>query len=202
MQYSDNARPRHLGACVWLTGLSGSGKSTTAQALRTLLSATGRYITILDGDVVRTVLSTGLGFSKADRDMNVRRIGFVAAEIVAHGGLVICPVISPYRAARAQVRSMCARGGFVEVFVDCPIAVCETRDTKGLYAAARAGRITKFTGLDDPYETPHAPELIISTVTHSPEANARTIGRFLVAQQLVGSIEDLSSKAIGSFCST
>ena len=199
MQHSniDSARPHRLGACVWLTGLSGSGKSTTAQALHDLLSASGGYVTILDGDVVRSFLSTGLGFSRTDRDTNVRRIGFVAAEIVRHGGLVLCPVISPYRAARAEVRAMCAPGRFVEVFVDCPLAVCEQRDVKGLYAAARAGRIAHFTGIDDPYEPPLPPELTISTVKSTPDRSARTIIDFLAHRWL---LDESKSHAVALDC--
>lgn len=173
------------GVCVWLTGLSGSGKSTTARALRTLLASSGRYVSVLDGDAVRAFLSAGLGFSRADRDTNVRRIGFVAAEIVRHGGIVLCPVISPYRDARAEVRAMFAPNRFVEVFVDCPLAVCEGRDVKGLYAAARAGRIAHFTGIDDPYEPPLAAELVVSTLSATAEGNARTIVEYLVERDLV-----------------
>ncbi|MPZ45550.1 MAG: adenylyl-sulfate kinase [Betaproteobacteria bacterium] len=176
---------QHSGICVWFTGLSGSGKSTTALALHELLIASGRYVTILDGDVVRASLSTGLGYSRADRDTNVRRIGFVAAEIVRHGGIVLCPVISPYRATRAEVRGMFEPGRFVEVFVDCPLAVCEARDVKGLYAAARAGRIRQFTGIDDPYELPLDPELVMSTVTESRERNVRAIVDLLVQRQAI-----------------
>ncbi len=111
-------------------------------------------MTMLDGDVVRTHLSKGLGFSKEDRDVNIRRIGFVASEIVRHGGFVVCAAISPYRAIRDEVRAMMEEGRFIEVYVDTPIEVCEQRDPKGLYAKARQGLLTGFTGIDDPYENP------------------------------------------------
>ena len=152
--------PRHKqGACIWFTGLSGSGKSTTADVLTTLLLEAGRQVTVLDGDVVRTHLSKGLGFSKEDRDTNILRIGFVAGEIVRHGGIVICAAVSPYRATRNEVRNRIGPGQFVEVFVDTPLEVCEDRDTKGMYARARRGEIKGFTGIDDPYEPPVNPEL-------------------------------------------
>ena len=132
--------PRHRqGVCVWFTGLSGSGKSTTADALTVLLLECGRQVTLLDGDVVRTHLSKGLGFSREDRDTNIRRIGFVAAEIVRHGGLALCAAVSPYRATRDECRAMVGADRFVEVFVDTPLDVCEARDSKGLYAKARRG---------------------------------------------------------------
>ncbi len=168
--------PRHRqGVCVWFTGLSGSGKSTTADVLTVLLLEHGRQVTLLDGDVVRTHLSKGLGFSGEDRDTNIRRIGFVAAEIVRHGGLVLCAAVSPYRATRDECRAMVGADRFVEVFVDTPIDVCEARDTKGLYAKARRGELKGFTGIDDPYEPPADPELRLDTVSFSAEDNARTI---------------------------
>ncbi|MFB3068172.1 MAG: adenylyl-sulfate kinase, partial [Acidobacteriota bacterium] len=163
------------GVCIWFTGLSGSGKSTTAEVLIALLLEHGRQSTFLDGDVVRTHLSKGLGFSKEDRDTNIRRIGFVAAEIVRHGGTVICAAVSPYRATRNEVRSMMGTDHFVEVFVDTPLEVCESRDTKGMYAKARRGEIRAFTGIDDPYESPENPEIILDTVTVDPGENARRI---------------------------
>ncbi len=168
--------PRHhQGVCVWLTGLSGSGKSTTAQVLTVLLQEHGRKVTVLDGDMVRTHLSKGLGFSKEDRDTNILRIGFVAAEIVRHGGTVICAAVSPYRETRNQVRSMVGSDHFVEVFVDTPLEVCEERDAKGMYAKARRGEIRGFTGIDDPYESPRDPEIILDTVRHPPQVNAQEI---------------------------
>ena len=176
---------KRQGVCVWFTGLSGAGKSTTAEVLAVLLLEAGRHVTVLDGDVVRTHLSRGLGFSREDRDINIRRIGFVAAEIVRHGGVAICAAISPYRAARNDVRNMVASEHFVEVFVDTPLEVCEARDTKGLYAKARRGEIKGFTGVDDPYEPPASPEITIDTVAHTPEENARLIMEYLAAQGFV-----------------
>ena len=140
---------------------------------------------MLDGDVVRTHLSKGLGFSKEDRDTNIRRIGFVAAEIVRHGGMVVCAAVSPYRATRNDVRSMVGAEHFVEIFVDTPLEVCETRDIKGMYAKARRGEIKDFTGIDDPYEPPLHPELTLDTVRHTPEDNARLILDFLTQHGFV-----------------
>jgi sulfate adenylyltransferase len=168
--------PRHRqGVCIWFTGLSGAGKSTTAEVLTVLLLERGRQVTVLDGDVVRTHLSKGLSFGREDRDTNIRRIGFVAAEIVRHGGVVICAAVSPYRATRNEVRSGIGKDQFLEVFVDTPLEVCEQRDTKGMYARARRGEIKGFTGIDDPYESPENPELRLDTITHTPEENARLI---------------------------
>jgi sulfate adenylyltransferase len=182
--------PRHRqGTCIWFTGLSGSGKSTTAEVLTSLLLEHGRQVTVLDGDVVRTHLSKGLGFSKEDRDINIRRIGFVASEIAGHGGVVICAAVSPYRATRNDVRNMVGQDHFVEVFVDTPLEVCETRDVKGLYAKARRGEIKGFTGIDDPYEPPHHAELTLNTVEHTPEQNARLILEYLIEQGFVRSLK-------------
>jgi sulfate adenylyltransferase len=168
--------PRHQqGFCVWFTGLSGSGKSTTAEILTELLLEHGRRVTLLDGDVIRTRLSKGLGFSKEDRDTNIRRIGFVAAEIVRHGGVAICAAISPYRATRNDVRNMIGRDRFIEIFVDTPLDTCEERDTKGIYAKARRGEIIGFTGIDDPYERPSTPDIVLKTVSTTAEENARLI---------------------------
>ena len=173
---SETHPPQHRqGVCIWFTGLSGAGKSTTAEVLVSLLSEHGRQVTILDGDVVRTHLSKGLGFSKEDRDTNIRRIGYVASEIVRHGGTAICAAVSPYRATRNEVRSMVRSGHFVEVFVDTPLEVCESRDAKGMYQKARRGEIKGFTGIDDPYEAPENPEITLDTVAQTPEENARTI---------------------------
>lgn len=163
------------GVCVWFTGLSGAGKSTTAEALAGLLEAHDRQVTLLDGDVVRTHLSKGLGFSREDRDENVRRIGLVASEVVRHGGIALCAVVSPYRAARDEVRSMVGADQFVEVFVDTPLEICERRDSKGMYAKARRGEITQFTAIDDPYEAPLYPEIRLETSTSTVDANARLV---------------------------
>ena len=173
------------GACVWFTGLSGSGKSTTAEALVPLLHERGREVTVLDGDVVRTHLSGGLGFSREDRDTNVRRVGYVAGEVVRHGGLVVAALVSPYRATRDEVREMVGEGCFIEVFVDTPLEVVAARDVKGWYAKARAGEVKEFTGVDDPYEPPLTPELRLHTVDTSVEANARTVLDYLVDRGFV-----------------
>ncbi|MDP6422786.1 MAG: bifunctional sulfate adenylyltransferase/adenylylsulfate kinase [SAR202 cluster bacterium] len=175
------------GACIWFTGLSGSGKSTTAEMLVVQLMEQGRQVTVLDGDVVRTHLSKGLGFSPEDRDTNIRRIGYVAAEIVRHGGIVICAAISPYRATRDDVRNMVGPEQFIEVFMDTPLEVCESRDSKGMYAKARRGEITGFTGIDDPYEEPLNPEIALDTVANTAEANAGTIVEHLAGLGFVRS---------------
>lgn len=178
--------PRHRqGFCIWFTGLSGAGKSTTANILLSLLLGHGRQVTLLDGDVVRTHLSKGLGFSKEDRDTNILRIGFVAAELVRHGGAVICAAISPYTATRNAVRSMVGSDAFIEVFVDTPLEVCASRDEKGLYAKAMRGEIRGFTGVDDPYEKPAAPELTLDTVEATAEENARAIVALLQSKGFV-----------------
>jgi len=178
--------PQHeQGFCVWFTGLSGAGKSATAEALTSLLLERGRQVTVLDGDVVRTHLSKGLGFSREDRDTNIHRIGFVAAEIARHGGAVVCAAVSPYRAARNRCRTMVGTDRFIEVFVDTPIEVCEQRDIKGLYAKARRGEVKGFTGVDDPYEPPHNAELVLDTVKPSVEENARRILGQLVERGFV-----------------
>jgi len=173
--------PRYKqGFCIWFTGLSGAGKSTIAKRLVNMLNEYGRSPTVLDGDVVRTHLSKGLGFSKEDRDTNILRISFVAGEIVRHTGTVVCAAISPYRQARREARKMVPEGHFIEVFVDTPLDVCEERDIKGLYARARAGEIKNFTGIDDPYEAPIEPEVYLKTVGVTPKENARKIIDYLI----------------------
>jgi sulfate adenylyltransferase len=169
------------GICIWFTGLSGAGKSTTAEILVSMLLERGRQITLLDGDVVRTHLSKGLGFSREDRDANILRIGYVSSEIARHGGLVITAAISPYLSTRTEVRKLVGDEHFIEVFVDTPIEVCEERDVKGMYAKARQGLITGFTGVDDPYEPPVNPEITLDTVNFTPEQNASNIIRYLEA---------------------
>ena len=178
--------PRHKqGFCIWFTGLSGSGKSATTQILTSLLLERGRQLTILDGDVVRTHLSKGLGFSKEDRDTNIIRIGFVAGEIVRGGGAVICAAISPYRSTRNEARKMIG-DNFITVYMDTPVEVCEERDVKGLYAKARQamddGKPMGFTGVDDPYEPPIDPEITLKGYGASPEENARIIVQYLKDQ--------------------
>ena len=183
---SETYPPRHKqGFCVWFTGLSGAGKSTTAEVLTMLLLEAGRQVTVLDGDVVRTHLSRGLGFSKEDRDINIRRIGFVASEIVRHGGAAICAAVSPYRATRNDVRNMVGDGHYIEVFVDTPLKVCEARDTKGMYAKARRGEIKGFTGIDDPYEAPEHAEIILNTQDATPEENAHLILDYLAGEGFI-----------------
>jgi sulfate adenylyltransferase len=154
------------GLTIWFTGLSGSGKSTVAHALVERLAEYGRNVSTLDGDEIRTHLSKGLGFSKEDRDTNIRRVGYVAGLVAQHGGTTLCSVISPYRAVRDEARKM-SKGNFVEVFCDTPLDVCEQRDVKGLYAKARAavaeGKPMGFTGVDDPYEPPVNPEVTLDT---------------------------------------
>ena len=192
--------PRHRqGVCVWFTGLSGAGKSTTAEVLTTLLLEHGRQVTLLDGDGVRTHLSKGLGFSREDRDTNIRRIGFVASEIVRHGGIAVCAEISPYRLTRNEVRQMVGADRFVEVFVDTPLEECERRDSKGMYAMARRGEITGWTGIDDPYEAPEHAEIVLETLYASAEDNARRIIDFLAEMGFVRSARAplLSGASIG-----
>ena len=165
------------GFVVFFTGLSGSGKSTIANALQVkLMEMGGRPVTLLDGDIVRKNLSSELGFSKEHRNLNIQRIGFVAAEIAKAGGIAICAPIAPYASTRRQVREMAEQvGGFVEVHVATPLEICEERDRKGLYAKARAGLIKEFTGISDPYEEPEDPELRIDTREASPDAAAHRI---------------------------
>lgn len=170
--------PRHKqGFTVFFTGLSGSGKSTIANALMVkLLEIGGRQVTMLDGDLVRKHLSSELGFSKEHRDINIRRIGYVASEITKNGGIAICAPIAPYTATRRDVRHMIEPlGGFFEVYVSTPIEVCEQRDRKGLYAKARAGLIKEFTGISDPYEAPEKPELVLDTRGSSVEEEAEKV---------------------------
>lgn len=178
--------PRHRqGFCLWFTGLSGSGKSTTADILTIMLLEHGRQVTVLDGDVIRTHLSKGLGFSKEDRETNIRRIGFVAAEVARHGGGVICAAISPYRATRNECRTMVGGDRFCEIFVATPLEVCEDRDPKGMYALARDGKVKGFTGIDDPYEPPHNAEITLDTVNCSAEENAERIVSYLLERGFI-----------------
>ena len=170
--------PRHKqGFTVFFTGLSGSGKSTLANALMAkLMEASGRAISLLDGDIVRKNLSSELGFSKEHRDLNIRRIGYVASEITKSGGIAICAPIAPYASTRRTVRDMVSPlGGFIEIHVATPLEVCEERDRKGLYAKARAGLIKEFTGISDPYEAPENPEMVIDTADMSPDLAAHRI---------------------------
>jgi sulfate adenylyltransferase len=178
---SETHQPRHQqGVCLWFTGLSCAGKSTIAEILTTRLLEHGRRVTLLDGDVVRTHLSKGLGFTKEDRDVNIRRIGFVASEVVRHGGISICAAISPYRSVRNEVRNVFGPDSFVEIFVDAPLEVCMSRDTKGMYAKAQRGEIKNFTGVDDPYEAPEHPEIRLDAANVDPEANSQFVIDFLL----------------------
>ncbi len=172
------------GFTVFFTGLSASGKSTVAQALMAKLQVeTGRDVTLLDGDVVRTNLSSELGFSKEHRDLNIQRIGYVASEITRHGGIALCAPIAPYDEVRKEVRRMVSdRGGFTLVHISTPLAECERRDPKGLYAKARAGVIKGFTGIDDPYEAPEDAELSIDTTSIGPHEAAQMIVDHLRAE--------------------
>lgn len=142
----------HKGVTIWFTGLSGAGKTTISREVEARLRAQGYKVEVLDGDVVRTHLTKGLGYTKEDRDENIRRIGFVAHLLTRNGVIVIVSAISPYRAIREEIRAKI--GNFVEVYVNAPLEVCEARDVKGLYKKARAGEIKMFTGIDDPYEPP------------------------------------------------
>ncbi len=177
--------PREGGFCVWLTGLPSAGKSTIAEQVVARLNDHGREVTLLDGDVVRTHLSRGLGFTKEDRDTNIRRIGFVASEIVRHQGVVVVAAVSPYEATREEVRQMVGEERFHLCFVSTPVGVCEERDVKGFYAQARAGRIWGFTGVDDPYEEPARPALVLDTVANQAEANAQQVIDSLVDRGLL-----------------
>jgi adenylylsulfate kinase len=169
------------GFVLWLTGLSGAGKSTLARAAAAELAARGHRVEVLDGDEVRTNLCQGLGFSRADRDANVARIGYVAGKLAGHDVAVVVAAISPYRQARDQVRA--GVPNFVEVFVDAPVAVCAERDPKGLYAKAFAGEIANFTGVSDPYEPPLDPELVVHTDGETAE---RSAGRVLASLEALG----------------
>jgi len=168
---TENSPDRRVGLCVLLTGFCGAGKTTTARALMNrLIEHTNRPVTLLDGGAVRTNLSPELGFSKEDRDTNMRRIGFVAFEIMKHGGLCISSAIAPYDAARKEMRARIeAVGEFVLVHVATPISVCETRDSKGLYARARDGTLPYFTGISDPYEKPADADITIDTTSMTTE---------------------------------
>jgi adenylyl-sulfate kinase len=171
------------GAVIWFTGLSGAGKSTIAELVGRELEAQGHVVDYLDGDVVRTHLSKGLGFSKEDRDANIERIGWVASRIARAGGTVIVSAISPYAETRARARAMAEEAGpqFVEVHVATSVEECARRDVKGLYAKAFAGELPEFTGVSDPYEEPDSPELRVDTEGRTPAACAREVLAYLDA---------------------
>src|SRR5215831_2497030 len=166
------------GCTIWFTGLSGAGKSTLSEAIQERLTAMGRNVEILDGDIVRTHLSKGLGFSREDRDTNIKRIAFVCSLLTRNGVICISAAISPYREAREWARNEI--GNFVEVYLKCPIEVCRKRDVKGLYKLADEGKITGFTGVDDPYEEPEHPELVIETDKETIEESVERIMNTLV----------------------
>jgi adenylylsulfate kinase len=188
----------HKGLTIWFTGLSGAGKSTLSEALEQRLKARGRNVEILDGDLVRTHLSKGLGFSREDRDTNIKRIAFVCGLLTRNGVVCISAAISPYREAREWARQEI--GNFVEVYVNCPIDVCRQRDVKGLYKLVDEGKITGFTGVDDPYEEPEHPELIVETDKETIEeslghifAKLEELGYLEPEKQTKGSIERLAA---------
>jgi adenylylsulfate kinase len=182
--------PRNRGFTVWLTGLSGAGKTTVAQAIVNELKTADVDIELLDGDEVRTNLSKGLGFSKEDRDINIRRIGYVSRLLSRNGVGVIASAISPYREVRDEVRQSITSDGseFIEVYVQCPIEVLVERDVKGLYKKALAGEIREFTGVSDPYEEPLNPEVIVKTDRESIEESANRIIAELEARGLLRSV--------------
>jgi adenylylsulfate kinase len=185
--------PREQGFTVWFTGLSGAGKSTIAEMLYHELKARQMRVEILDGDVVRRNLSKGLGFSKEDRDTNILRIGFVADLLTRNGVATICCPISPYRATRDAVREQI--GAFVEVYVHATVEeLAQNRDPKGLYKKALAGEITGFTGVDDPYEPPEDPELVLDTMVETPEDS---LGKVLQKLAGLGYIDDATRMAEG-----
>jgi adenylyl-sulfate kinase len=163
----------HQGFTLWFTGLSGAGKSTISGIIEKRLREAGAKIEVLDGDVVRENLSKGLGFSKEDRDINIRRIGFVCELLTRNGVIAMVAAISPYRAVREEIRSRIAN--FVEVYVECPLEVVTGRDVKGLYKKAIAGEIPQFTGVSDPYEPPLHPEVVVHSDRESPEESANRV---------------------------
>ena len=172
------------GIILWFTGLSGSGKSTLASYLTPILLERGAKVEVLDGDEVRTNLSKGLGFSKEDRDTNIRRIGYVANLLARNGVCSITAAISPYAHVRDEIRGWTEN--FVEVYVECPLEVLEERDTKGLYRKARAGEIKNFTGISDPYEAPEKAEVVVRTHDSSIEKSAQVVLDYLVGAGLIG----------------
>jgi adenylylsulfate kinase len=177
----------HKGFTLWMTGLSGSGKSTITEVLIDEFEERGIPLEVLDGDVVRENLSKGLGFSKEDRDINIRRIAFVADLLSRNGVPVITAAISPYREIRDEARQIHEANGarFVEIFVATSLEECEARDTKGLYAKARSGEIKEFTGISDPYEEPENPEIRIETTDKTPEQSAQEILDWLESEGLI-----------------
>jgi adenylylsulfate kinase len=176
--------PDDKGFCLWFTGLSGAGKTTITNQLVKELRSRGSKLEVLDGDIVRENLSKGLGFSKEDRDTNIRRIAFVANLLSRNGVPVITAAISPYKEIRDEARAM-MNGRFIETYVKASVEVCEERDVKGLYAKARSGEIKEFTGVSDPYEPPEHPEITLETEHQSPEESAKAIIDFLEQRDLI-----------------
>ena len=176
----------HRGAIIWFTGLSGSGKSTLAHAVEETLHQQGCKTIVLDGDNVRHGLCGDLGFSEKDRQENIRRIGEMAKLFMEAGIIVLTAFISPYRAERERVRGMVERGDFIEIYCDAPIEVCETRDVKGLYKKARAGKIAEFTGISSPYQAPEAPELHLSTGAESLSTCVQQVEKVIVHHGICG----------------
>ena len=190
----------HIGFTIWFTGLSGAGKSTLSEAIERRLRAIGRNVEILDGDVVRTHLSKGLGFSREDRDTNIKRIAFVCNLLTRNGVICISAAIAPYREAREWARQEI--GNFVEIYVKCPIDVCRQRDVKGLYKLVDEGKIKNFTGVDDPYEEPEHPELVVETSNETIEesvdrifARLQELG-YVTAEEVQASTEEVQQEAI------
>ena len=170
----------NAGFVIWFTGLSGAGKTTVAGIIESRLRAAGVSVESLDGDVVRTNLSKGLGFSREDRDTNIRRIGFVAHLLARNGVAVICSAISPYRATRDEVRTLVGPQRFIEVFADCPLDICATRPGKiEMYERARRGELKEFTGVSDPYEPPAAPDVHLKTDSENPQESAQRVLDYL-----------------------
>lgn len=178
-----------IGFTIWFTGLSGSGKSTLSEAIQSRLKARGRNVEILDGDVVRTHLSKGLGFSREDRDTNIKRIAFVCSLLTRNGVVCVSAAISPYREAREWARREI--GNFVEVYVKCPLEVCQARDVKGLYKQAAEGKLKGFTGIDDPYEEPEKPELVVET---DQETLDESVERIFARLEELGYLEPETSR--------
>jgi adenylylsulfate kinase len=186
-------RPPAHGVTVWFTGLPSAGKTTIAALVGRRLAEQGRRVEVLDGDVVRARLSRGLGFSKADRDENIRRIGYVAGLLTGHGVTVLVSAISPYRAVRDEVRAAIERvGGFVEVHVATDLATCRARDVKGLYARHARGELRGLTGVDDPYEPPLTPELVLDTAAETPQESAARV------LELLGAAGEAAAPVLGA----
>jgi adenylylsulfate kinase len=181
------------GFTIWFTGLSGAGKSTLSEAIQARLQARGRNVEILDGDVVRTHLSKGLGFSREDRDTNIKRIAFVCGLLTRNGVACISAAISPYREAREWAREEI--GNFVEIYVKCPLEVCRERDVKGLYKLVDEGKLKGFTGIDDPYEEPVNPELIVET---SLETIDESVARIFAKLEELGYLEPVTFESLAT----